>query len=112
MERIRDFCRYQCRTIEDLSRGCENPRFAARCQTSDPNRDYPANINENSTQTSESRFSMGTSRRITESQLERAKAALAAHVKVLQEAGVEKKDFPSDPRWRKLDARVRQINLR
>ena len=55
---------------------------------------------------------MGTSRRITESQLERAKAALAARVKALEEKGVEKKDFSTDPTWRKLDARVRQINMR
>src|SRR5262245_31930225 len=55
---------------------------------------------------------MGTSRRTTESQLERAKAALAARVKALEEKGVEKKDFESDPMWRKLDSRVRQINMR
>lgn len=55
---------------------------------------------------------MGTSRRITESQMERAQAALAVRVKALKEKGVEAKKFKSDPAWRKLDARVRQIRMR
>ena len=55
---------------------------------------------------------MGTSRRITESQLERAKAALAVRVKALQEKGMEAKKFKNDPQWRNLDAHVRQISMR
>ena len=55
---------------------------------------------------------MGTSRRITESQLERAKAALAVRVKALTEKGLETKTFRSDPHWRQLDAKVRQIAAR
>jgi hypothetical protein len=60
----------------------------------------------------ESCQSMGTSRRITESQLERAKAALAVRAKALSDKQVEKKKFKNDPVWRKLDARVRQIAAR
>ena len=55
---------------------------------------------------------MGTSRRITESQLDRAKAELAVRVKALQEKGIDSKKFKSDPHWRKLDAHVRQIGAR
>ena len=55
---------------------------------------------------------MGTSRRITESQLERAKAALAVRVKALHDKKVDAKKFKTDPQWRMLDARVRQINAR
>ena len=55
---------------------------------------------------------MGTSRRITESQLERAKAALAVRVMALKEKGLEAKKFKSDPQWRHLDANVRQISAR
>ena len=55
---------------------------------------------------------MGSSRQITESQLERAKAALAVRVKALQEKGLEPKAFKRDPHWRRLDARLRQINMR
>jgi hypothetical protein len=55
---------------------------------------------------------MGTSRRITESQLERAKADLAVRVKALQEKGVDSKKYKTDPQWRNLDAHVRQINMR
>ncbi|HEY3969734.1 MAG TPA: hypothetical protein VGM05_34635 [Planctomycetaceae bacterium] len=55
---------------------------------------------------------MGTSRKITESQLERAKSALAGRVTALTEKKVEKKKFKHDPVWRKLDARVRQIAAR
>jgi hypothetical protein len=55
---------------------------------------------------------MGTSRRITESQLDRAKAELAVRVKALQEKGVESKLFKRDPHWRMLDAQVRQISAR
>jgi hypothetical protein len=55
---------------------------------------------------------MGSSRQITESQLERAKAALAVRVKALEEKGLEPKSFKTDPHWRRLDARLRQINMR
>lgn len=55
---------------------------------------------------------MGTSRRITESQLDRAKTALAVRVKALTEKKVEAKKFKNDPTWRRLDARVRQIASR
>jgi len=55
---------------------------------------------------------MGTSRRITESQLERAKSELAVRVKTLQEKGIDSKKFKSDPHWRMLDAHVRQIGAR
>ncbi|HEY2252399.1 MAG TPA: hypothetical protein VGH74_15105 [Planctomycetaceae bacterium] len=52
---------------------------------------------------------MGTSRKITETQLDHAKAALAVRVKTLQGKNVEPKKFKADPQWRNLDARVRQI---
>jgi hypothetical protein len=55
---------------------------------------------------------MGTSRKITETQLDHAKAALAVRVKTLQDKQVEPKKFKTDPQWRKLDARVRQIAMR
>ena len=55
---------------------------------------------------------MGTSRKITESQLEHAKAALAVRVKSLQDKQVEPKKFKTDPQWRNLDAKVRQIAMR
>jgi hypothetical protein len=55
---------------------------------------------------------MGTSRKITETQLDHAKAALAVRVKTLQGKQVEPKKFKTDPQWRKLDARVRQIAMR
>jgi|SRR5579872_1868383 len=55
---------------------------------------------------------MGTSRKITESQLDRAKAALGERVKALQGKQMDSKKFKTDPQWRKLDARVRQIAMR
>ncbi len=55
---------------------------------------------------------MGTSRKITETQLDRAKAALAVRVKKLQDKQVEPKKFKNDPQWRRLDAKVRQIAMR
>jgi hypothetical protein len=55
---------------------------------------------------------MGTSRKITETQLDHAKAALAVRVKKLQDKQVEPKKFKTDPQWRMLDARVRQIAMR
>jgi hypothetical protein len=55
---------------------------------------------------------MGTSRRITESQFDRAKAALAVRVKALQEKGLDAQKFKSDPHWRQLNAQVRQIAAR
>jgi hypothetical protein len=55
---------------------------------------------------------MGTSRRITESQLERAQAALAVRTKALTEKKLDAKKFNTDPQWRRLNARVRQISAR
>jgi hypothetical protein len=55
---------------------------------------------------------MGTSRRITESQLERARVDLAVRVKALQEKGVDARKYKTDPQWRNLDAHVRQISMR
>lgn len=55
---------------------------------------------------------MGTSRRITETQLQHAKAALAVRTKALTEKKIEAKKFNTDPQWRRLNARVRQINAR
>ena len=55
---------------------------------------------------------MGTSRKITESQLDHAKAALAVRVKTLQGKQVDPKKFKTDPQWRNLEARVRQIARR
>ena len=55
---------------------------------------------------------MGTSRKITESQLGHAKSALAVRVKALHDKQVDPKKFKTDPQWRKLDAWVRQINRR
>ncbi|MBS0263763.1 MAG: hypothetical protein JSS02_17615 [Planctomycetes bacterium] len=55
---------------------------------------------------------MGTSRKITETQLDRAKGELAARAKVLTEKKVEAKKFKLDPIYRKLDAKVRQITAR
>lgn len=55
---------------------------------------------------------MGTSRKITETQLEKAKAALAVRVKALKEKGVDGKKFKHDPKWRQLDGKVRQISAR
>lgn len=55
---------------------------------------------------------MGTSRKTTESQLEQAKAVLGLRVKALKEKGIDAKKFKNDPKWRRLDAAVRQINSR
>jgi hypothetical protein len=55
---------------------------------------------------------MGTSRKITETQLGHAKAALAVRVKTLQDKQIDPKKFKTDPQWRKLEARVRQISRR
>jgi hypothetical protein len=95
-------------TIEDFDRGGENRGFAERCQST-------AHAGMGQFQTGnywKVASHMGTSRRITESQLERAKAALAVRVKALQEKGTEAKKFSSDPHWRQLNARVRQIAAR
>ncbi len=88
-------------TIEDFPRGCENPRFAVRCQSTDSQAIF-TKVGSN----------MGTSRQITESQLERAKAELAVRVKALQEKGLDAKAYKNDPHWRMLDAHVRQISMR
>lgn len=53
--------------------------------------------------------SMGTSRKVTETQLDKAKAALAARVSALKAKGVEAKGLKNDPKWRLLDGKVRQI---
>lgn len=55
---------------------------------------------------------MGTSREITEAQLQDAKAALQVRVAAMQQAGQEKANFDRDPVWRKLQSRVRQIQTR
>src|SRR5262245_65992639 len=55
---------------------------------------------------------MGSSRQITESQLERAQADLAVRVKALTDQGIEAGTFKRDPLWRRLDGRVRQISMR
>ena len=52
---------------------------------------------------------MGTSRKVTETQLDKAKAALAARVSALKTKGVEAKGLKNDPKWRLLDGKVRQI---
>ena len=49
---------------------------------------------------------MGTSRKVTETQLDKAKAALAARVTA---KGVDAKGLKNDPKWRLLDGKVRQI---
>jgi hypothetical protein len=41
-----------------------------------------------------------------------AKAALAVRVKTLQDKQIDPKKFKTDPQWRKLEARVRQISRR
>lgn len=53
--------------------------------------------------------SMGTSRKVTETQLDKAKAALAARVAALKAKGVDAKGLKNDPKWRLLDGKVRQI---
>ncbi|MCA9096943.1 MAG: hypothetical protein KDA36_01085 [Planctomycetaceae bacterium] len=55
---------------------------------------------------------MGTSRQITEGQLAEAREALKKHSEVLTSKGVTKENFPRDPKWRKIDAQVRQIYKR
>ena len=55
---------------------------------------------------------MGTSRKITESQLERAQSALAARAKALSEKKIDSKKYKTDPVYRNLDAKVRQIRSR
>jgi hypothetical protein len=44
--------------------------------------------------------------------LDHARAALAVRVETLKAKGVDAKKFRADPQWRRLDARVRQINMR
>lgn len=55
---------------------------------------------------------MGTSREITTRQVATAKEALQRRVSALTAAGVEKLKFNRDPKWRELDAQVRQLNAR
>lgn len=52
---------------------------------------------------------MGTSRQITEGQLQQAKADLEVRAKALEGKGIAKDKFHRDPQWRSLDAKVRQI---
>ncbi|MCY2968375.1 MAG: hypothetical protein NT069_32880 [Planctomycetota bacterium] len=55
---------------------------------------------------------MGTSRKITESQLDKAKAALKSRAEALKSKGVEAKKLKLDPKWRELDGKVRQVSAR
>ena len=55
---------------------------------------------------------MGTNRRITETQLERAKEDLALRVQALEKKGIAANKFKDDPKWRELNGRVRQISSR
>jgi hypothetical protein len=55
---------------------------------------------------------MGTSRKITESQLQEAKNAVKLRADSLKANGTTAQDLKRDPLWRKLDAKVRQINTR
>jgi hypothetical protein len=52
---------------------------------------------------------MGTSRQITEGQLEQAKSDRDLRAKALEGKGIGKDKFHRDPQWRSLDAKVRQI---
>jgi uncharacterized membrane protein len=55
---------------------------------------------------------MGTSRKITESQYQDARAAVQRRVAVLEKSGVSGDGLQRDPQWRRLDAHARQINSR
>ena len=55
---------------------------------------------------------MGTSRKITESQLKDAKAAVQRRVAVLEKTGISGEALQRDPQWRRLDAHARQVNSR
>jgi hypothetical protein len=55
---------------------------------------------------------MGTSRQITEGQLQQAKSDLEARAKALEGKGIAKEKHRRDPQWRSLDAKVRQITGR
>jgi len=51
-------------------------------------------------------------RQVAESQLANARRAAEARAAVLKSKGVEPRHFKRDPVWRRLDARVRQIQGR
>ena len=55
---------------------------------------------------------MGTSRSLTERQLQEAKQALTAHASTLEADGVARAQMKRNPRWRHLDAKARQISQR
>ncbi|HVW03079.1 MAG TPA: hypothetical protein VHB77_22150 [Planctomycetaceae bacterium] len=55
---------------------------------------------------------MGTSREITERQLQDAKAAVQRRVAALEKSGVDREGCERDPQWRRLDAHARQVNAR
>ncbi len=55
---------------------------------------------------------MGTSRQITENQLNRLQAALDQHAAQLKSAGKTDADLPNDTKWRHLSADASQIRAR
>ena len=55
---------------------------------------------------------MGTSRAVTERQLEEAKHVLKLHATKLQQEGIEGAACKRNPKWRELDATVRQLSSR
>jgi uncharacterized membrane protein len=55
---------------------------------------------------------MGTSRKITENQLQEAKQAVQLRATTLKDSGTAVKDLKRDPLWRKLDAKARQVATR
>ena len=55
---------------------------------------------------------MGTSRAVTERQLQEAKHVLKLYVTKLQQEGIEGAACKRNPKWRDLDATVRQISGR
>ncbi len=55
---------------------------------------------------------MPLSRTVLERQLQLAKSVLADRVKALEAAGVDAATFKTDPKWREMNADVKQINKR
>lgn len=55
---------------------------------------------------------MGTSRATTERQLSEVRTKLQKHSETLAADGVSKEDYPTDTKWRQIDAQVRQIKKR
>jgi hypothetical protein len=99
-------------TIEEFRRGCENLRSAEIRGATAGKQPSKLNRIHRIVFIRKVRQQMGTSRKITESQLSHAKAALAVRAKTLQDKQVEPKKFKNDPQWRNLEARVRQIARR